>query len=591
MRFKKSAVNIGKNLYVVIQFNYRLPKEKKMLDLRLYFSECFDKSRSLDENIEELIESINSGKRLGNDECTSTIEISVQSKSILHLNTREINFYSNSAEINLCRCSNHKFYLISSDEKDFDFCVNKVMYSTSKIKNKLTKTDIEDFLYAMAYESYRVGNTDKAMDIIEFSLGDKFFTDKACEVFTFQERQDYLNMLQNAVHNKKISLRPKIWGEPRFMEGILEKKDSTEYKVCFLDLLDIFEKNGDKFIPLPSENYRKISKEVVDNYNVFKKDKSAFVTADFKDLIFTKDRLNISIKYKIPGHVFINPRQAKAVGFDTNVFSSKIYREQTMIKDGKLNIEKYKLLLSKDTLDFIKNLKIDNLYIYEENEVSSYSEYALVTLDASKLPVVERKIADEHNSLQYITELCYVQKEAECKKKVLKYIIENNVSRSFCDYNYTKEQFELLKAYGITADGTYEGIDNKSSPSLEHSYESRFFEFDIKGFSNLPKVEDVIGKIKAGNKRLNLPETIMCDFIKYLRESGEDRSYKKLVELLAEQKRVIRSNIKILSRVKLVKALTGGWWEGLKQDSKGNFLYTINEKTLIIKAVKKIIDL
>lgn len=60
--------------------------------------------------------------------------------------------------------------------------------------------------------------------------------------------------------------------------------------------------------------------------------------------------MNVSVRYEIPGSVTINPKQAKAVGFKSNIFSAKIFREQTIIKNGDINIDKFKALISKETL-------------------------------------------------------------------------------------------------------------------------------------------------------------------------------------------------------------------------------------------------
>jgi len=64
----------------------------------------------------------------------------------------------------------------------------------------------------------------------------------------------------------------------------------------------------------------------------------------------------------------------------------------------------------------------------------------------------------------------------------------------------------------------------------------------------------------------------------------------KLNSLLEDQKSIIRNNTRKLAKIKMAKALMGGWWEGLKLDSKNNYLYEREDKTLVIKVIRKTIS-
>ncbi|WP_297427706.1 hypothetical protein [Clostridium sp.] len=249
------------------------------------------------------------------------------------------------------------------------------------------------------------------------------------------------------------------------------EEESFENLPCLMDLLNLFEKNGDRFIPMPLKQYRRIGKKVVDNYNVFKMDGKVELTSDLVNLVFSKEKMNISIIYEIPGYVTINPRQAKAVGFSTNIFNAKIFREQTIIKDGNINIEKFQILASADTLEYLNGLKVEELFTFPENKDYKNDAYTLIELNVSKLPVLMRK---------------YIE-----------YLIENHIESSFGELN----------------------------------------------------------------------------------------------KLLEEQKLLIKKNTRILAQIKLIKAITVDWWQGLKLDSKGNYLYTRDNKTLVIKLARKNIEI
>lgn len=356
-----------------------------------------------------------------------------------------------------------------------------------------------------------------------------------------------------------------------------------------MNLLRIFEKNADKFIPIDKNKYRRIGKKVEDGYNSFKADKNLLLTADFSQLVFSKEKLNISIRYQIPGKVTINPRQARAVGFSSNVFEAKIFREQTIIKNGDIDINIFKALVSKETLEYLQKIRLEELYKPLEGEKCNYPNYTLVEFNISKLPVINRSCAEEDHSLDYILDLVYQQRLAECRQKVLRYYI-SKVPIGEVDSNkaYSKEQLDLLYTYGLEPNGVYTGVDNKLLDDSGEQYEYRYFQFALKGFSSLPKVEEVIEKIKAGTMKSKGPGAVMATFIKELNEKRLLSNRVELMKLLEKEKVIIRKNTRILAIIKLIQGLTGGWWQGLQLDKKKKYFYEGKRATLVIKVMKKV---
>jgi hypothetical protein len=518
--------------------------------------------------------------------------VNCENSSILYLTNNTSKLAKDNLNVNILSRTTNKFYIIHPSNDEFQFQANGESYETSRIKGKITEKNMKNLLYAMSYEEYYKGNTSEAIDILEKLIKDKYLVKLTLDAFTAKERQKATDTLFIAAHNRKIKTAPKKWAVSRLMEGLITEDGLLPAGVCVMDLLQVFEKNGDRFIPLSSEKYRRIGKKVVDNYNAFKRDKDHKLSASFKDLVFTKEKLNISIRYEIPGFVTINPRQAKAAGFKSNVFNAKIYREQTIIKDGDINIDKFQVLVSEDTLRYLEKLNSNNFYNIIQQHEYPYKECTLIDIDLSKLPVMNRNYVLNSDSLDFILDTYYKQRVAECRQKVVKYFIDIQSKNIYCSKNssYTKAQVELLKSFGLDASGVYSGIDNKPVTLGTDQFEGKFFEFGLKGFSNLPKVEDVINKLE-NKKKLTPPETMMSEFMAYLKENNVFNSMEKMNEILEEQKTIIRNNTRILAQVKLAKALTGGWWQGLKLDSKENYLYERAEKTLVIKVVKKLISI
>lgn len=519
------------------------------------------------------------------------VNVTSKGNSILYLTKKNSRLFNDKLNINLLSKTYNKFYIISTGVENFKFEINEETFNSSIINEKISQKDIENLLYTLVYEKYYQGNSDEALDILINSIKDKYLINLIINSFTSKERQQCEDILLKAAHNRKINLKPRTWGSSRLLEGILTHNNYEANMPCFVGLLRKFNENKDKFIPLPSKKYKRIGKKVVDNYNSFKSDSSVKVFAEFKDLVYTKDRLNISIRYEIPGFVTINPRQAKSLGLNTNVFPSKIYREQTIIKDGELNINKLTLLVSKKTLSYLNKLKIEGLFSPMENKQILIKGYTLIELTPSKIPILNRSYILKSDNLDYLLDSYYKQRESECKQKVLKFFIENQMKpQEFKEKKYSKNQIALLDSYGLDSRGVYRGIDNKVVKEFFDQYQCKIFEFSIKGFSTLPKIEDLLKKIKENKKKLNGPETLMIEYIQYLRENKFDRSYEMLNKFLEEEKAIIKENTKILAEIKLAKSLTGGWWQGLKLGSRGNYIYEKGDRTLIIKVIKRTVS-
>jgi hypothetical protein len=553
MRIKKSLLNIGKAPYTVIEFNYKPPKDK-----------------NLENNVKD------------------TVDVKCPEKFILFLNRKNTSLVNDNLKVNLFTITYNKFYILSPGTEGFHFEINDEVFDSSSIKSQLTPNDVLNLFYALALEEYCKGNSIQALDILTICLKDKYLIKSVLNAFTSKERQACTEVLQRSAHNRKIKLGPKLWAKARLLEGQLEEHELVNDPLCFMDLLEIFEKNGDIFVPVPADKYRRIGKKVVDHYNAFKRDEAIKLLGNFKDLVFTKDRLNISVRYEISGFVTVNPKQAKAAGFKTNKFKAKIFREQTIIKDGEINIEKFQAYITKETLEYIWSLEMQDVFKVAEKNEYSLPGYTLIYMDISKIPVLNRSYISKNDKLDYILDICQAQKAAECKQKIINYFLSKQVKPFIGEsLQYTKEQYELLKFFGLDSKGVYHGIDNKLDTEIHDEYKFRLFEFNLKGFSSLPKVETVMSKVMEGNKKLNGPESIIALYLDTLKENKLDKNANELIKLLEEQKAIIKSATRILAQIKLIKALTGTWWQGLKMDTKDNYLYERADNTLIIKVIRK----
>ncbi|SHI99168.1 hypothetical protein SAMN02745163_01186 [Clostridium cavendishii DSM 21758] len=545
MKVKKSLLNIGKEEFMVIEFNY--PR--------------------------------------GNLE---PISIYAKDKIIIYLDRISYSVTTGSLNIIPSNKVYNKLYIISTDKLDFNFNINEDTFSSINIKANLNDFDINNLLYLLTYDEYVKGNQKRALDILSYNLKDKYLTNLVKDSFTVKERKRASEHLLSACHNRKIKLSDK-WSKARMLEGRLESSKTLSSKFCIMELLNVLSEDDAKFVPLTQKEYKRIGKKIVDNYNAFKPDRENKMFSNFKDLVFTKEKLNVSIRYPISGYVTINPRLCKKVGLSTNKFKAKIYREQTIIKDAEINSNIIKALVTNKTLNYLKSLDIKDLFVIYDKNYYSLLGYTLIYINLYRLPIINSNYILKGNNLDELLEIVYTQRINECKLKVTKFFMDKLPLPSI-DTGYTINQKELLESYGLDYKGIYNGIDNNISQEINSSYSYKIFDFYIKGFSTLPKVESVINKIKM-LKKLNKAEVIMADYINWLENNNIIASYDDLKKLFNEQKDIILTNIRLLTEIKLIKVLTGDFWNGLELSTNGNYIYKKNEKTLVIKVLTKTIEI
>ena len=207
------------------------------------------------------------------------------------------------------------------------------VFDISNMKaTKLRKDTTTNFLYALAYENYYNGNTDGALDIL-MELRDKNMIDAQLNAFTSAERQEYQDKLQSAIFNNS------------------ERDDSapsnyipSENAFCIMDLLKVLANDNNYY--MPTKNYNRIGQKVTDNFNLFNSKQTN--PGSFKDIVLNNKNLNISVRFTVDGTVKINPRQASKNNLPTEI-DSKLFRNHTIIKDGRLNMETITCKLTNDT--------------------------------------------------------------------------------------------------------------------------------------------------------------------------------------------------------------------------------------------------
>lgn len=521
------------------------------------------------------------------------IDISVDGQ-IIYL-TRKFSKYvyfisTNTLHLDSIDREKNQFFLIFRDLKN-SFILNGEKYKIEDITTIAQESTINNFLYSLAYNSYYNGKYLESLNILSDNLRDKYLIDSHFSSFTFDERAEHIKKLKHAMLNPKDRLQ-----NGKCSSNYIPKKDA----LCVMDILNklkeinalwlAFDKDG--------EEYKRIGVKVEDTYNMFTSD-DIEIRSSFGDMVFNKEKLNLSLRVVIPGHVKINPKQAKKVGLETE-FKCKKYRNFTLVKNGNLNIKKLVCLVPDDNKDqIIEMVKIDPI----ENVQIEDKSYVKIIIDLSTLPVINQMYAEKASDINNVFDNVLDTLTYECKQKVVNYYLSlrsdvPHLQKTGAFKELTIDQIELLKEYGVDKNGNYGGIGGEEQKTGD-SYTTRELDFYIAGFSSLPALKDIEQRIGNGKNLTTSMEMLYYEWEMFKSNAivmGIDlNSNTKVVkEWLDKELKTIKTVLNELrSKLaiwKMAIVLTGNWFS-LKIDDKNNYYYEKNGHKMICKIDYKTIEL
>jgi Mg-chelatase subunit ChlD len=387
-----------------------------------------------------------------------------------------------------------------------------------------------------------------------YVLSDKLMNDSAEKVFYALGDNFYYKMLANAFGKQKLNAFKTAIKEcvadasKRFPSGsgAIQKVDDNAY--CFMNLInDLGNLDGCLFYSNhPNFNYNRIGRKKVavgstitdadkkrlteaktmeELSSITKELEEAKVDIRFEnanpdrgypltDLVWNEERANLSVRIYIEGTAIL-PKNKFGI---ENVTSFK-YNTFTLVKDGIVNVTELPVSYSVELLNILKANGV-KYEIYNAPKTDSRFDNTIV-IDLTSLPIVNRgmvKAVSANALAKQEWELCKLQGD----KKVYDYFRKSlfpKTSKSFVEL-LGQEATDWLKEIGIT---DFNGFAPKvTSAESTDFYMSVNLATKIKGLSSLPKVEDVIAKIKSGAV-LKLNEWTMADAIKkYLAQTEGD---------------------------------------------------------------------
>lgn len=301
-------------------------------------------------------------------------------------------------------------------------------------------------------------------------------------------------------------------------------------KLCLLELIELLMNGVNYFYPYhPDFKYERIGVKSVqeENYPLFEYGNAP---VPFDELTWHNTRANLSILAKIPGKIKVNNND------NVKIIDTFIYRNFTLIKDGKLHI---------NLLPCHLDATIYNLLISFYPSVIVDTKDTISVLDFTKLDLINDRVCPKVSainlSLSVLEKLRYT-----CHMKVLVSKIVNNVK----DVN----NYEM-KEYGIKKDGSYAPPTVKTNTAKMY-YQAK--EFNI----------DIVNKKK-----------IMEQFM-----AEETHNYEKTKQAL----QVVNFEIQ---KYKFYMILCGQWFDDLDKDNTivfNDVVGTVNVKTRLVFSIDNI---
>jgi hypothetical protein len=299
------------------------------------------------------------------------------------------------------------------------------------------------------------------------------------------------------------------------------------------------------------------------------------------DLVWNEKRANLSVRIYIEGEAVLPKNQYKI-----DKVASFRYKTYTLIKDGIVNVTKLPVSYSVELINILKANGV-KYTIYTANDAYDNT----IVIDLTSLPIINKSMVKTISAKALAIQEWELQK-LQADKKVYDFYRKTlypKESKSFIEM-LGQEAADWLKTVGVT---DYNGFapltDAEESTDF---YMSVNLETKIKSLSSLPKVEDVVAKLKSGAV-LKLSEWVMSDAIKKYQAQTESEMYLSLSD---EQKKGVlktylttksdilnkakRKVMQEIAQIKFALILSKKWFTEFKTFDENKLSITLDKQDL-----------
>lgn len=232
-------------------------------------------------------------------------------------------------------------------------------------------------------------------------------------------------------------------------------------------------------------------------------------------LTYNEDRPNVSILVRKEGTVNLAsrlPKELRGTKVGSGVpetFSTFIFRNYTIVKDGLVNVKQLPVAVTDETISKLTRAGIPAAALAATEKLPSGR--VKTTIDMSKLPIVNRKMVREV-SAKRLFELEWDLTKARAAQKVYnafkKEYVPSKKSETF-DALYGADGAGWLKEQGFT---DYSGFSPKSvQAEAKDFYLTKELKVALKGYSSLPTLAKYREAVAKG--KLNGPAEVMKPYV------------------------------------------------------------------------------
>lgn len=351
---------------------------------------------------------------------------------------------------------------------DLNDCLAKALYGAALVLSQQTKTDI-------------------SMEILG-KAGDKNLIEKLNNAFQIEEYGAAEELISKAVND--VSFRFKTGRDQNY----LPPADAF----CVFDALNILTDDDEAAFYPYHENFQYerigVASKSKEGYPKFEPDKRS--KCPFNNLTWHENRLNLSVQTKVSGTINLHDVEGvppRHYGF-TEVYPTFVFRNFSFVKDGHVNIKTFYITSSEETYKVFKNKGL----VIED----SFNTNKIYGLDISKLPVINRKIAEGKTSATELAKMTLEEQRLKAQIKSLKWLKDEELGDVVSvPVTLTDEQATFLTAHGIMVDrgGLFQPPVEKEEPV--DFYMAKTFEIKLTGIATLPSVKKIMEKIAANKAR------------------------------------------------------------------------------------------
>ncbi len=424
-------------------------------------------------------------------------------------------------------------------------------------------------MYAASLVLTQQMRTDLALEIMG-AVGDKRLVDSITNAFTIDEYGRAENRLEESVY----------LDDTRFVNGRDTNYLPPNDAFCVFDVLTKLMDEDASFYPYHEGFvYNKVSKPTAVN-----NDYAKFVPMDnaecsMDDLVWHKNRLNLSVRAVINGSIAlkdVEDKTAADMGLIDN-YPVFVYRNYTFIKDGIVNVKKFYVSTDLETKQYF----VDKGIVIDDGD--DFDCDGIYGLDISNLPAINRVIAEGYTSATAMCKLLKRENEIKGELKALKDFLKKDFEDSsvFESKLISDQQKAFLEANGVDIDkgGVYSPkVDPVESTDV---YIAKKFDIKIKGLSSIPAVKKVVDKIGAGKKRTlseSVVETGIVSYEGYKAKEDDDDMRKlwltKEISRLNTELKPIRQHVQ---KYKFAITLASKWFDEF--DSRDDNVITYDDWT------------